>query len=281
MKKEKTLYISDLDGTLLDADKETSPFTRETLNNLTADGLHFSIATARTASSALQILSELNINIPVILMNGVLIYDMKTERYINIEALSPATALKITEVFENYGETGFMYAINNDKPVTFFESLGNKVMKDFHDERVTRYSKKFEKIENFKAGIPDNQIIYFTLMDEYQPLKDMLEDFRNIEGLEAVLYRDIYSESSWFLELHSIKATKYNAVKYIREHYGFDRIIGFGDNLNDIPLLKACDEFYAVSNAIAELKEAATGIIGENTGDGVAKYIFERVNGVK
>ena len=280
MKKEKTLYITDLDGTLLNSDKETSPYTRDTLNKLIAGGLQFSVATARTASSAVKILSGLNINIPVILMNGVLIYEINSERYIRIEAFSPGIAARVTEVFEEYGVTGFMYAINGNKPVTFYESLESKVMKDFHDERVARYSKNFERIESFKDGISDNQIIYFTLMDEYEPLKCMLEDFRNIEGLEAVLYRDIYSEGGWFLELHSIKASKYNAVRYIRKYCGFDRIIGFGDNLNDIPLFKACDECYAVSNAIRELKEAATGIVGGNTKDGVAKYIFERVNGI-
>ncbi len=279
MKRERTLYISDLDGTLLNSDKELSPYTRDTLNRLIAEGLEFSAATARTGASALKILSGLNINVPVILMNGVLIYDTGSEKYIKVEALSSGTAFRIAEIFEEYGVTGFMYAINENKPVTFYESLERKALKDFHDERVARYYKHFEKLESFKEGIPDNQIIYFTLMDEYEPLKRILEDFRSIEGLEAVLYRDIYSESGWFLELHSEKATKYNAVRYLRSCCGFDRVIGFGDNLNDIPLFRACDESYAVSNAVPELKAAATGIIGENTADGVAGFIYERVKG--
>lgn len=280
MKSEKTLYITDLDGTLLNGDKETSPYTRDTLNRMIAGGLHFSAATARTASTAVKILSGLNINVPVILMNGVLIYDINNEKYIRIEAFPAGTAARVAEVFEEHGVTGFMYAINDNKPITFYESLESKVLKDFHDERVGSYNKIFERVESFSDAVSDNQIIYFTLMDEYEPLKCIIEDFRNIEGLEAVLYRDIYTKSGWFLELHSIKASKYNALRYLRQYCSFDRIIGFGDNLNDIPLFKACDECYAVSNAVSELKEAATGIIGENTKDGVAKYIFERYMGI-
>lgn len=279
MKREKTLYISDLDGTLLNNNKELSSYTRDTLNRLMAEGLHFSAATARTAASVLKILSCLKINVPVVLMNGVLIYDTESESYIKIEALLPGVAARITEVFEKYGATGFMYAINDNKPVTFYESLERKTLRDFHDERVARYSKNFERLESFREGISGNQIIYFMLMDEYAPLECMIEAFRNIDGLEAELYRDIYSEKGWFLELHSAKASKHNAVSYIREYCGFDRIIGFGDNLNDIPLFKACDECYAVSNAVSELKEIATGIVGENTKDGVARYISERING--
>ncbi|HBC91680.1 MAG TPA: hypothetical protein DCZ10_01920 [Pelotomaculum sp.] len=45
------LYISDLDGTLLNSHKEMSEYTRNTVNTLIAHGGHFSIATARTAES--------------------------------------------------------------------------------------------------------------------------------------------------------------------------------------------------------------------------------------
>ena len=76
--------------------------------------------------------------------------------------------------------------------------------------------------------------------------------------------------------MYSKTASKYNAVNYIRDYCGFDRIIGFGDNFNDIPLLKACDEFYAVSNAVYELKEKLTGILVDNNSDGVAKFIVAR-----
>ena len=47
MKGPKTLYVSDLDGTLLRRDQTVSPFTAETINTLTARGMLFSYATAR------------------------------------------------------------------------------------------------------------------------------------------------------------------------------------------------------------------------------------------
>jgi hydroxymethylpyrimidine pyrophosphatase-like HAD family hydrolase len=43
-----------------------------------------------------------------------------------------------------------------------------------------------------------------------------------------------------------------------------------------LPLLRACDEFYAVSNAVEELKKKANGIIDDNNSDGVAKFIYRR-----
>ena len=82
------LFISDLDGTLLNGNAEVTEFTRDTLNRLMAKGLNFTAATARTLASAGKILSGLDLKLPVILMNGVLIYDMAEKKYVKINSLS-------------------------------------------------------------------------------------------------------------------------------------------------------------------------------------------------
>lgn len=60
---------------------------------------------------------------------------------------------------------------------------------------------------------------------------------------------------------------------WLREYIDVDKVIGFGDNLNDIPFFEACDESYAVANAREEVKQKATGIIGTNIEDGVIKQL--------
>ena len=81
----------------------------------------------------------------------------------------------------------------------------------------------------------------------------------------------------WYLEIFSRKASKYHGVQFLRSYLSVENIIGFGDNQNDIALLKACDKFYAVENAIKELKLKADGIIGRNTEDSIALWIKEKV----
>ena len=78
----KTLYISDLDGTLLDKNAKLSPRSAEIISNLIQNGLLFSVATARS-QSCISILQQLDINIPCVQLNGVLIYDFKTKKYID------------------------------------------------------------------------------------------------------------------------------------------------------------------------------------------------------
>lgn len=275
--KNKTLYISDLDGTLLNSDKEISKYTMDIINACIEKGMYFSIATARTAASSVKILLGLNINIPVILMNGVVIYDIQHHKYIKTEEISEQTANAILYILNKHDISGFMYAISNDKLITYYENLYTEALRDFYDERVIKYYKSFEQVDSFSNKTKSSRILYFALIDEYERLSMVLKDLKNQPDIDMVLYKDIYAENLWYLEVYSINASKYNAVRYIREYYNFDKIIGFGDNLNDIPLFKACDECYAVSNAVYELKEKATGMIADNNSDGVARFIVERV----
>ena len=72
-------------------------------------------------------------------------------------------------------------------------------------------------------------------------------------------------------------ATKSNAIKKLKKMWGCTKVISFGDAVNDIPMFEIADEAYAVSNALPELKEHATGIIGCNEEDAVANYLKERM----
>ena len=73
------------------------------------------------------------------------------------------------------------------------------------------------------------------------------------------------------------KASKANAIRKLQEMWGCSRVISFGDAINDIPMFEISDECYAVENAVDELKAVATGVIGSNEEDGVAKWLLDHV----
>jgi Cof subfamily protein (haloacid dehalogenase superfamily) len=268
------LYISDMDGTLLNRDKEISSFSKDVINDLVSKGGYFSIASARTAATALRILKGINLNVPIALMNGVVIYNTSKAEYEKVEALAGDTSEKIISILTTCKINGFMYTIAENKLNTYYECLSSKVLQDFVDERIKKYNKSFQRVESLLDKINNsNKVIYFTLLDEYQPLLKIQHRLKDLPDIETSLYKDVYSEKTYLLEIYSSNASKYNAVRYIRDKYDFDEVIGFGDNYNDVPMIKACNQFYAVDNAVRELKELATGVIEDNNSDGVAKFI--------
>ena len=76
---EKILYVSDLDGTLLNEKQKLSDYTVKTINNLIGKGLYFSYATARSLTSASIVTKGLTTTIPVIIYNGTFIVNSQTK----------------------------------------------------------------------------------------------------------------------------------------------------------------------------------------------------------
>lgn len=269
----KTLYISDLDGTLLNEQASLSKETIETLNRLIENGLHFSIATARSAATVTKIMAPIPMNVPAILMNGVLIYDFKTQKYLSIQYLKAKVVTTIIDSLKEFELTGFMYEVNDHILTTYYTFLSNESQKDFYHERVTKYQKKFVHISSFSDHTTES-IIYFCLLDSKERLEPLYNKLKTNPDIAMAYYKDIYStDDTWYLELFSAKATKYNATMYLRNTYDYDYIYGFGDNLNDLPLFRACNETCAVENAKEELKAVATHIIESNQKDGVINWI--------
>jgi Cof subfamily protein (haloacid dehalogenase superfamily) len=269
----KTLYISDLDGTLLNENAELSDYTTETLNRLIDSGAYFTVATARTAASVLFILEHVKINMPIILMNGVLIYDMQSRRYIKKEVLGRSLVSQVNDVMKRTGQAGLMYTVTDDELLTYYERLDKVLLIDFVDERRRKYNKRFERTRDFNDV--DADIIYYCFVDDKEHIFRLYDELGKIDGIGTDVFRSIYDEDVWHLEVFNKNASKYNAVRFLKQKCGFEKLVCFGDSRNDLSLFAGCDECYAVANARPELKETATAVIASNIEDGVARFICE------
>jgi Cof subfamily protein (haloacid dehalogenase superfamily) len=266
----KTLYVSDLDGTLLDPSPKITSRTAETLNSLIAKGMEFTFATARSIYSAVPITSALDINVPCILMNGVSIYDIVNERYIKNEFIAPEDSAEILRIFGKYGIHCFMYRIDNGILTCYYSELTTKVMQSFAEVRKHEYKKPF--VQCRLADYADEYTVYFTTTGPYEELLPVKLEAEKIAGVNIAFYLDVYN-GAWYLEIFSHKASKANALRFLRENYGFDKVGAFGDNLNDLPMFEQADTKIAVGNARDEVKAAADIVIGTNDKDGVAEYL--------
>lgn len=272
----KTLYISDLDGTLLQPNVQLSDQSVSILNELIRQGMLFSVATARTIASVKTILKDVTVSVPIVLMNGVCIYDLQKNDYIKVETLPLQSITMLMDVIRSNELKGFLYTIKNGVMSTYYEDLKSKPLHDFYQERVNLYKKQFIQVDDF-TSLSDEPIIYFSSLDKKERLEPIYRIIETIPDLNCVFYKDNYSPDLWFLETYSKTASKYHAVQFLRSYLALDKIVCFGDNRNDLPLFEASDHRIAVGNAVAELKEKADLIIGNNYDDGVAAWLQNNI----
>ncbi len=111
------------------------------------------------------------------------------------------------------------------------------------------------------------------MQDTREKMEALAAALRDVPGIQTVVYRDVYMENNWFMEIFHAGAGKDAAMRSLRERLGATRVVAFGDNLNDLPMLKAADVACVVANGLPEAKAQADEVIGGNDEDGVAMAI--------
>ncbi len=264
-----TLYLSDLDGTLLRSDQSTSAYTNETINRLVNEGMLFSYATARSFNTARKVTAGLDAQIPLIVYNGSFIIDNRSHERMLCNLFSPEDAALILQDILRAGVSPIVYCMDDQERFVYNRNLINSDTKDFVDSR--RGDPRDTPVEN-DDHLSRQGTFYFTCIDSEEKLAPLFDKYRSL--FTCVYSKDIYSGAQW-LEIMPKAATKAHAAHQLKQFLGCDRIVAFGDAVNDIPLFEAADECYAVANAADELKAHATGIIGSNNEDGVARWLAE------
>ena len=266
------LYISDLDGTLLNSNQELSRRTANQLNNLINRGLNFSFATARSLDSSKYIMEKLRLKLPVIVHNGVFIYDPIKNENISSSFMDFEKALEILKIYKASNINPFVYTINS-KGVrkAYYKSINHYGEKIYINDRLARGDKRFTQVSDFHINSPE-YIIAITAIGEEKDLKPLSFKIKENFKMNIHLAEDIYSGATW-LEVNHEKANKKEAVKKLKEVLKAEKIICFGDHLNDIPMFEVADEKYAVENAQTALKKIATEVIESNDKDGVISFL--------
>lgn len=272
MKIMKNLYVSDLDGTLLRSNEITSEYTNSVINNLTAKGMFFSYATARSLITAKKVTRGMCAKIPLIVYNGAFIIDNVTEEILAANYFDKAVLEILDELFQNEIYPIVYAYIEGKEKFSFVPEKCTRGMISFLDSR--KGDIRTNAVLTPEA-LKEGDIFYITCIDKPEKLEPLYEKYR--DSYHCVYQKDIYTKEQW-LEIMPRAATKANAITQLKEMLGCDRLIVFGDGKNDIDMFEIADESYAVRNAHEELKKKATAIIGSNDEDGVAGWLEKNYN---
>ncbi|WP_289184168.1 HAD-IIB family hydrolase [uncultured Dubosiella sp.] len=268
----KTLYVSDLDGTLLRQNERTSDHTNAIINQCVQDGMLFSYATARSWHTAKKATRGLDAPIPLIVYNGAFIVDNATGKILLANTFGKE-GVEILEDLFAHDIVPIVYAlIDGQEKFSFLPPRCTPEMNRFLATRkVDVRSRAVSSLEQLKQG----EIFYLTCIGQEEKLKLMYARYR--DRFHCVFQNDLYTNDPW-LEIMPQAASKSNAATQLKEKLGCDRLVVFGDGMNDLDLFEKADESYAVQNAVVPLKQIATGIVPSNEEDGVAMWLERNWN---
>ncbi len=270
---EKVLYVTDLDGTLLNRQERVSPFCIRVINELVEKGLLFTYATARSLVSASKVTEGLSMNIPVIAYNGAFIFQPSSGEILSREAFTKEETDRVREFLDLHRISPLVYAfVDGVEKVSWIPENENDGMR--HYLRMRPGDRRLRPVDNREA-LYQGDMFYFTCIGEQEELRPVYDAFSVDPRYRCTMQQELYRPEYW-CEIMPALASKANAIRKLKELWDCTRVISFGDAVNDIPMFRISDECYAVENAMDELKAVATGIIGSNENDGVARWLLRQ-----
>lgn len=269
----KNIYITDLDHTLLRNDLSISDYTKKIWNSYAQDSI-MSIATARTYRKTMQFLSGIELNAPLILLDGALIVT-KDKKIIDSKFISKNTADEIINEGSKFGI--YPFVITLEDAASLSEGfLHSSILNPLQQEVISRYVKEdnLQECKNLQAADENFKIVY---MGEEQLLRDLAQRLEEIFGssLKYVLAPEAYV-GCYFLTILHKNTDKSHGIQSVSEHLGLDlkKLTVFGDNFNDIGMFALAGTSVAMFNAQEGVKMQAHIVLKHtNDEDGVAHYL--------
>lgn len=271
----KTLYVSDLDGTLLGEDSRVSERSRRIISNLSRRGALITVATARTPATVQPLLEGMETSIPAITMTGAAMWDRQRQCFDHVRLMDRADVLTALEVCDACGIHPFVYTLDGNR-LEVFHAAGelNRAEQCFYDLRANLPLKRF----HLRTSVPDEALgrtVLLCTLGSMSGTDTAAGELTRRTDCAAQSYPDIMLADTGILEVFAPGVSKAAAIRRMRENTGATRVVAFGDNLNDLPMLAEADVAVAVGNALPEVRAAADIVIGPNTADAVARFISE------
>lgn len=277
------MFVSDLDGTLLNDEHVILPQNIEAIRIAKKKGYRFMVATGRSLNSVKSLLDPLHIQCPCILLNGALFVDENGDikREIFLENHTVGNLLKKME------ELDIVYYLYTREGVAR-KDLKRAIL-EYKESLRERYGKTEEEIDDIVSNsnffetdvwIHDidtflNSSLFVYKMEAFsnngeniKKLRSYAEHFSNI---------NIVGASDYHIEITHQDAHKGEMLSWVLSSMGLEsnEVAVFGDNENDISMLKRNANSYAMKNAKKHIQEVANYIAPTNNDAGVGKVMLE------
>jgi 5-amino-6-(5-phospho-D-ribitylamino)uracil phosphatase len=268
------LLAIDIDGTLVNSRDELTAGTRAALARAGERGVRVVLATGRRYSHALPLVAPLELDVPLVTASGALVKDPIDHRTLYQAEFEPAVLLEALAIVDRCGFDPVLCAD------TFAEGF------DFY---CARRETRTPELAYYIKMNPDRVRYWPELVTSPPPGifgGFVVGSLAQMQELEAVLGREMPGKlhthvlhppryKGFFIEIAPKGVTKWSAIQRLAEGWGIgeSEICAVGDDVNDIPMIRAAGLGVAMGNAQPSVKAAADRICPTHDDDGVAQVV--------
>lgn len=240
------IVFSDIDGTLLTDDKRVTEKTEQAVKGLVQQGIPFVLVSARMPEAIYPITEAMGVKIPLISYSG---------------------ALVLTEE----GETLYSLTMKAEHAAAFLEA----VEAHFPQATVNYYAGHHWYVKDTSDPRVALEMKITGAVAERRSFADCERAERELQALFPAL--NVVRSAPHLLEIMDASVNKASGIEVMLKHCGLEAsdALSFGDNYNDLEMLRYTGASVAMGNAPQPVKAAAGEVTTSNEEDGIYAYLSE------
>ncbi|MCM1181816.1 MAG: HAD hydrolase family protein [Roseburia sp.] len=226
-KNKDILFLSGLDDTLLHEGGSLSDYSRVELNRMLDAGMQFSIATMRTPASIHECLRDIRLRLPVIAMDGAVLYDVKENRFLKTYVISQEMSSRVYAFIREAGLSCYANVIVDDVLLIYYEEQSDSV-----NCRMLAELRRSPYRNYICKELPkEERVVYFMLLYPNAVIEDFYKKLE-AEGftreLKVLKYCSTEYEGYSYIKIYNRNAVKENMVGYLEALAGTEKTVTFG-----------------------------------------------------
>lgn len=226
-KQKDVLFVSGLDDLLIDEKERLSDYSRVQLNRMIDDGVNFTVATVRTPAAVMELMSDVRLKLPVVAMDGAVLYDIREHEYKKVYVISNDKAKELLALIHRHGLKCFTNVIIDDTLVIYYEDMEDEIQRSLVNKLRSSPYRNY-----IKRPVPESEeVVYIMLFDKYEKIKDfylLLQEQGYSKELKIEMYNSVDTEGYSYLKMFNSNANKKNMIQYLKEESGLTKTVTFG-----------------------------------------------------
>ena len=232
LRNADTLYISGIQDTIFGAGKQISGYAKVELNRLIEDGCLFTVSTIQTPATIRELLPGVNLNLPVIAVDGTILFDMKKREILHAEYLRPETARKLRLFLEAEKVDFFLNQTDQNLLIVRHGEMENEAIRALYEQKRPSPYRNFAPLRDDDY----NNILYFLLADEEEKLHAVMDRLKQEPWADdiRVTYDKAQSHDHWLcIKLLPKESSQEKMQELLMKQLGVKKKMTFGSQAGD------------------------------------------------
>ncbi|MDY3766376.1 MAG: HAD hydrolase family protein [Lachnospiraceae bacterium] len=226
-REKDILFVSGMDQALLAQNERMTPYSLVELNRMLADGANFTVSTMRTPASLMEALRGVQLKLPVIAMDGAVMYDIKKNEYLHAYVLSKDIVTEVMGTLDSFQVNYFVNAILDNTLMIHYTKLENEAEKDIYEKLHTSPYRNYTTCPLLDAS----HVVYIMVIQQKDTIAQINEALQKMECLQRLKVKSYDSDDYpgyAYIKIYNENASRKNMIQYLQKETGLQKVIRFG-----------------------------------------------------